>query len=397
MNLRRIAIVVQGRFHMFDLARELARLGHSVTLFTNYPASVVRRFGCRAVHVVSYLAHGVGFRVLSALTPKRWSGSLDEAYVQSFANWARTNVPKRGPFDVVISMSGVAKELFEVLPRETVTLLHRGSTHIREQQRLLDAESIRTGRSLEKPTEWMSAREEAEYRLATNINVLSPLAYESFVKFCVPEAKLNVLSLGVDVKQFANTPQARQGRIERIRSDDRLRLLCVGSFSLRKGAALWDEFLASTTARHFKIRFVGDIGTDARDLYRRNRVNAEFIQRLPQQELPRQYAWADLFALPSVEDGFAAVVLQALASGLPVLTTSTCGASSLINQQVNGWVVPPSSLSRFEDQLADIGTNRDRLATMCEQLPLDVQQHDWSHMALAVQEQMNRLKLAKAA
>ena len=172
---------------MFDLARELARLGHSVTLFTNYPASEVRRFGCRAVHVVSYLAHGVGFRVLSALTPKRWSGSLDEAYVQSFANWARTNVPKRGPFDVVISMSGVAKELFEVLPRETVTLLHRGSTHIREQQRLLDAESIRTGRSLEKPTEWMIAREEAEYRLATNINVLSPLAAQ--VDHVVPKAK----------------------------------------------------------------------------------------------------------------------------------------------------------------------------------------------------------------
>lgn len=382
---------------MFDLARELSRLGHSVTLFTNYPAYVVRQYGCTDVHVVSYLAHGVGFRVLSKITPSYFAGAVGDAYVTSFAVWACRLVLRHGPFDAVLSMSSVAKELFEALPAETIKIVHRGSSHIREQYRLLYEESIFTGLNLEMPSELIMMREAAEYRLASNINVLSPFAYNSFVKHGVPRYKLNVLSLGVDVRLFANPPAVRQARLDRIRSGQPLRLLCVGSFSLRKGAALWNKFLATETARQFKVRFVGEINPDCREFFHRHRTNVEFVHRLPQHDLTRQYAWADLFALPTVEDGFAAVITQAIASGLPVLTTSTCGASSLINQQVNGWVVPPSSLSRFEDQLADISTNRDRLATMCEQLPLDVQQHDWSHMALAVQEQMNRLKLAKAA
>jgi glycosyltransferase involved in cell wall biosynthesis len=397
MNPLRLAIVVQGRFHMFDLARELSRLGHHVTLFTNYPESVVRRFGCERVEVVSYLAHGVGFRVISKVMPQSMADTVGDAYVTSFARWACKAVRKRGPYDAVLSMSGVAKELFEQLPTATIKLLHRGSSHIREQYRLLYEESVRTGFTLEKPSELMLARETAEYRLATNINVLSPFAFDSFVKHGVPASKLNVLSLGVDVQQFSNPPEAKQARLERIHSGGKLRLLCVGSFCLRKGAALWDEFLRTETAQPFDVRFVGEINTDSREIYRRNQSKAEFVHRVPQHDLPKHYAQADLFSLPSVEDGFAAVVTQALASGLPVLTTTTCGASSHIADGVNGWVVPPSNLKLFGGQLAEVSGNREALATMCGQLPRDARQYDWSHMAEAVHQQLERLQQAQAA
>jgi len=54
----------------------------------------------------------------------------------------------------------------------------------------------------------------------------------------------------------------------------------------------------------------------------------------------RRYQTSDLMLFPSVEDGFALVVAEALACGLPVITTPNTGASDLIRPGENGEIVP---------------------------------------------------------
>ena len=53
------------------------------------------------------------------------------------------------------------------------------------------------------------------------------------------------------------------------------------------------------------------------------------LPRVPHRQLREQYARSSLFVLPSVEDGFAYVVAEALGCGLPVITTENTGASVL--------------------------------------------------------------------
>src|SRR5690349_8725584 len=60
----RIAIVVQGRFHAFDLARGLMAQGAQVTLLTNYPKTVAEKFGIPRQHVRTCLSHGVAARLV---------------------------------------------------------------------------------------------------------------------------------------------------------------------------------------------------------------------------------------------------------------------------------------------------------------------------------------------
>src|SRR5262249_29481624 len=73
----RIAVVVHGRFHAFDLARELLALGHDVTLFTNYPRRVAERFGIPGHRVRSYLVHGVLTRIFHRTLPGRALGTVE--------------------------------------------------------------------------------------------------------------------------------------------------------------------------------------------------------------------------------------------------------------------------------------------------------------------------------
>ncbi len=63
-QIMKIAVVVPGRFHAFDLVRALRSRGHEAVLFTNYPKGAVRRFGISTSWVRSFWIHGVVSRLL---------------------------------------------------------------------------------------------------------------------------------------------------------------------------------------------------------------------------------------------------------------------------------------------------------------------------------------------
>lgn len=66
----------------------------------------------------------------------------------------------------------------------------------------------------------------------------------------------------------------------------------------------------------------------------------EWLEAMPQADLAARVREADIFILPSLEDGLALTVVEALASGLPAITTPNTGASDLIQPGVNGEIVP---------------------------------------------------------
>src|SRR5205814_3538235 len=98
-----------------------------------------------------------------------------------FGRWAARELAK-DRWDVVHSWSGISEEIFDRPEnRRFANFIMRGSAHIRFQDAILKAEEQRTGTRLDRPNEWIVAREEREYRLADRIIVLSSFAYQTFV------------------------------------------------------------------------------------------------------------------------------------------------------------------------------------------------------------------------
>ncbi len=123
----RIAIVVHGRFHAFDLARELLHLGQDVVLFTNYPAFVAARFGIPSRRVHSFLAHGIASRLAWKIFPGGLNGTVEKFFNTVFSRWAARQVVA-DRWDAVIAFSGVAEETFQAIAgRDIVRVLQRGS------------------------------------------------------------------------------------------------------------------------------------------------------------------------------------------------------------------------------------------------------------------------------
>ena len=166
-------------------------------------------------------------------------------------------------------------------------------------------------------------REMAEYEAADAIAVPTRFAADTFTARGIPAAKLLVAPYGVDLQRFYPAPaRAAEGPV---------RILFVGRVGIRKGVpALLRAFAPLAGAA--ELHLVGPVEPDTKELLARLPSAGLTIHgAVPAERLPALYANADIFCLPSLEEGFPLVLLQAMASGLAVVTTPEAGAADILS------------------------------------------------------------------
>lgn len=375
----RIAIVVQGRFYAFDFARAMLARGHDVQLFTNYPRWAVARFGLPPERVTSYWIHGIAARFFN-FAHGRFHCPFPEAWLhKAFGRWAARRVP-RGDWDVVLCFSSVSEELIAALKRtSSPSWLSRSSSHIREQARLLEDEEQRAGVPIDRPSAWMIEREEREYASADVIVTFSGFSRDTF-HGTGHEHKLMMAPLGVDVASFRTSPEKIESRRNRITGGNKLRVLFVGTKSYRKGLIDLAQ-IARKLAGRFEFRFIGPEEGQAQALLTELRAHAELVPAMPEAQLREAYEWGDVFIFPTIEDGFATVLVQACAAGLPILATTNCGAPDFIREGETGWVLPIRTPAAFIERLEWCDAHRAALAEMVLRVAHEFQPRTWDHVA----------------
>jgi glycosyltransferase involved in cell wall biosynthesis len=377
----RIALVVQGRFHAFDLARALIARGNDVTVFTNYPSWAAARFGVPAHALRSYVGHFVADRAIGAAAWSKLARGWEPIRHQAFGRWAAREL-SRETWDIIHCWSGVSEEILQsAVGERTPTLLMRGSSHIAFQRRLLDEESIRVSADLDRPSDWMVARELREYERASRLVVLSTFAAESFVDEGVPRGRLSLLRLGVDVAAFRPSPGVAASRDRRMRAGEPLTVMYAGAVSFQKG--MWDlaEVIRSVSPATFRFLLVGVVLPECRPLIASLGAGVEVVGPVPQARLPEFYARADLFVFPTLQDGFGLVLTQAKASGLPILATTNCAARDLIRDNDDGWILPIRDARAFVDRLNWCHGHREQLASIARSSGLTQTAADWAEVA----------------
>jgi glycosyltransferase involved in cell wall biosynthesis len=184
------------------------------------------------------------------------------------------------------------------------------------------------------------------------------------------------------VAAFRAPPAAVTERARRLRAGEPLRVLNVGTFSYRKGMHDWAAVVRAVPPERFRFRFVGAVAPEAAALAGELRARMEFVGRVPQADLPAQYAWGDIFLFPTIEDGFPAVMAQAGAAGLPQLSTPNGAGEDLICEGENGWLRPIRRPDLLIEQLTWCDTHRPELAAMAERVGGAFRQRDWRDAAV---------------
>jgi UDP-glucose:(heptosyl)LPS alpha-1,3-glucosyltransferase len=160
----------------------------------------------------------------------------------------------------------------------------------------------------------------------------------------VTEARLTVVYNGVDLARFHPDHRERlraAARAEVGVAGDNWVVLFAGSGFERKGLATAVEALAGLEDRRSRLLVLGKGDTRA---YRTVAERMEVARRIawlgPRPDVERWYAAADALVLPTLYEPFGNVHLEALASGLPVVTTTVAGGAEAVSDAC-GAVVPP--------------------------------------------------------
>ncbi len=164
----------------------------------------------------------------------------------------------------------------------------------------------------------LAVREAAEWQLADRILCPSEFVREHVIACGGPAERCVLVPYGIDTSRFA--PPASKPPL----AGRRLRVLFVGAVGLRKGAPYALEALRQLGPAKVEARFAGQLQLDPAKLAPYHDV-ATCLGPVPRSEMPKLFTWADVFLLPSLCEGSAGSINEALASGLPVIATYNAG------------------------------------------------------------------------
>lgn len=182
-----------------------------------------------------------------------------------------------------------------------------------------DKAGIKTESAPVQLNKWES-RTLQEYSHANVLLVYSDIHKKSFEAGGYPPERLFMAPLWVDTKRWR-----RNGALsEEADPTQPLRLLFVGSISLRKGIPFLIKSVVECGAA-VRLTVVGSIGPGMEALLKEDHNNIKFMPPQRKSKLRDIYSSHDVLVLPSVADSFGFVGLEAMACGLPVIVTQNTG------------------------------------------------------------------------
>jgi phosphatidylinositol alpha-mannosyltransferase len=190
-----------------------------------------------------------------------------------------------------------------------------------------------------------------------------------------------IIPNGVDCRRFS----PRRDFVQGLR-DDAFNVLYVGRLDERKGVKhLFNAvaLLARTTARRIRLIVVGNDGLRRHLLPRPGpRVEVHFAGVVGRDVLPRYFASGDVFCAPAVDrESFGIVLLEAMASGIPVVGTAIPGYLTVLKDRWNSLVVAPKDPGALARAIGEIIDDEVLRATLRENGLRFVTRYRWGRIA----------------
>jgi glycosyltransferase involved in cell wall biosynthesis len=202
----------------------------------------------------------------------------------------------------------------------------------------------------------------------------------------ISPSKIRVIHNGVDTEKFQPAADKRKAKLAFGLNPDDIAIVSVGRLYARKGLFTLIESIPAVVARFPKAKFIvsgkGQSDEMAKLIAHAQRLevrdNLVFTGYTPDKKLPMLYQAADVFAFSTFYEHHPFAVLEAMATGLPVVTTTVGGIPETIQNGKNGWLVEPFNVSQFSEKILHLLENPAEAAEMgAAARKTVVEQLDW--------------------
>jgi glycosyltransferase involved in cell wall biosynthesis len=226
---------------------------------------------------------------------------------------------------------------------------------------------------------WKQARKDKELELADLVIVPCEWARES-LRFSKSQKK-SVIKVPYGTP--AGEMQARTSR-----PCGPFTILFAGQIGVRKGVPLLLQAWKRLGLKDARLLMAGSMNMDEKHLNGHN--GFEYLGALPRVRLLEVMAKVDLFVFPSLAEGFGLVIGEAMAAGVPVLTTTNTGGPELIVDGQEGWCVPAHDVDSLAERIEWAYRNRDALYEMGLMARLKAEQWTWADYRRKLTEELSK-------
>ncbi len=256
-----------------------------------------------------------------------------------FDEWAKSKLDK---CDVLVIWSDVATHTLKTAKKYSLaTVLERGSTHILFQKEILEEEYKRYGLQI-KPIDARVINDDlANYSIADYISIPSKFAKQTYIERGITSQRLIQVPFGVDLETFRPIPK----------EDNIFRVVFVGALCLRKGVHYLLEAYSQLKLRNAELMFIGPVSSEIVQFMKKYEGCYKHVGKIPHLELYKYLSQGSVFILPSIEEGLAMVIPQALSCGLPVICTTNTGAEDIVTDGKEGFIIPIRSVEQIKEKI----------------------------------------------
>lgn len=347
----RVDIVVERQWHAPALARALMQENHLGHVFTGFPKNRYTAHDIPAEKIRSHPLPAVWNLAVSKLgLPPGLRRNEPAALACSVA--ASTELSP-----VVTCLATSYQELFpKLLSRPVVRVIECGSMHPEDHFHFQQRARREAG------LEWTSqlpprvAEEIEASKLAHFLVCGSRMVVESYVSRGYDPKRVLHCPYGVDTDRFRFQPRETP-------RDRPIRLATVGLIGIRKGIlrllriAEW----AKDSGIPLELHLIGPIDPEAEDLINRSSADCHRLGVLKGKALVHALHHADAYCLPSYEEGFPISQLEAMATGLPAITSNDTGGREAVMDGTDGIILSDFTREEFNSRLKPWLSNPDRL------------------------------------
>ncbi len=290
--------------------------------------------------------------VASRLGPfRRYARAVLQWRNEGFDSLAGRVVVRERPAALICYDSCALKAFHKAKPLGILCILDQSIAHLRTGLRLLRREAelhpdFADSLQIAVP-DWLVERCSEEAIMADRVLAGSEYVKESLIQNGVDPSRVSVIPYGTDIERFRPISRPDGGV---------LRLLFVGQISQRKGIKYLLEAVKQLNLPGIELVLVGGVVGAGKGLtpYRDTFTH---VPNVPHHEVHGFFQQGDVFVYPSLHEGSVLAIYEALASGLPVITTPNSG--SVLRDGDEGFIVPIRDVEALKEKILLLYENKE--------------------------------------
>lgn len=227
--------------------------------------------------------------------------------------------------------------------------------------------------------EEMVERSNLEIKYADYFLVASNYTKNQLLKLNIKDDKIFTIPYGVETDIF---------KPNNIKRD--FTVLFVGRMNAAKGFYKLLETAISMNDYNIKFVFVGNL--PRRINIDNNYKNIEIISNVPKNKMPEIFGLADVLVAPTLFDGFGLSVLEAMSSGLAIITNGNCGASEIVSSSDCGFVLDDITTKTLQHSINVLYKDRVKLKSCKINARKEAEKYNWKRYEDEIKKALKIIK-----